>query len=118
MTAQNVGMILSRGFAFLVMGLTLSVIELDAIFDGKTTGAGGVILSAPDFLNAVHDVFYVSSAALLVGVILSLLRFSGAIGKPISEARQIPIRKPETNVVRGPEPQPEPDAAAGQPEAE
>lgn len=77
-TFSNTGQTLSRGFAFLIMGLTLSSKEVQLIFSGARGAAGGEAGGA--FLTSLHLVFYASTAILAVSVVLALLRLFGVIG--------------------------------------
>jgi len=74
MTSMYVGNTLSRGLAFLMMGLVLPASILQAIFSGSSQAAGAEAVGL--FVSSIHFVFYVSSALLLVTALLSAFGFS------------------------------------------
>jgi len=69
-TLVNVGNTMSIGLAFLLMSATTTRNNLDSIFSGLPST--GERFSAAGFISSVHIVFFMSTAMLLVSILLYL----------------------------------------------
>ncbi|MEM0168072.1 MAG: MFS transporter [Thermoplasmatales archaeon] len=72
-TLVNVGNILSMGIAFYIMSMTVSMPNLARIFIGSYSAISDKFL-ANSFLRSIDDLFYFSTAILLIAIIPSALR--------------------------------------------
>ena len=71
-TFVNTGATISLGLTLLIMTGVLSRPEVQAIFLGTAAGAGGTAIG-PQFLNAIHWIFLMSTALVLSALLPSLL---------------------------------------------
>ncbi len=72
-TLVNVGNIFSMGIAFYVMSLAVPIHSLAGIFTGTSNGGTSRILIHP-FIDSIHSVFLISTIALLLAIVPSVLR--------------------------------------------
>jgi EmrB/QacA subfamily drug resistance transporter len=72
-TFMNTGTTISLGLTLLIMTSVLSRPEIQAIFLG-TAVQGGPFTAGAQFLQAIHGIFFVSTALVLVALIPSALR--------------------------------------------
>src|ERR1700730_10953567 len=71
------GTTFSLGIAFLVMGSTMSVSDLEKIFLGSFVGGSAQIVS--DFIKSIHTVFYLSTVLLVIAMVVYFLRSSAEL---------------------------------------
>jgi|ECHnycMinimDraft_1075156.scaffolds.fasta_scaffold00448_6 EmrB/QacA subfamily drug resistance transporter len=85
-TLVNTGGILSLSTSFDIMGRKVPKADLASIFSGN------VVSNAPwtaDFISSIHEIFYLSTALLLIAVVPSLMRGS----------KEVELRDRESSVI-------------------
>jgi nitrate/nitrite transporter NarK len=86
-TLINLGNSVSRSVAFVLMALVVPVAALDDMFAGRYAGVGSF---TGDFVAGVHLVCLVSAVFVLLAIIPSVLRGTGAAPKGDAEIPPLP----------------------------